>query len=70
MQRQHALHPDIAVPHFVKVATQFLVHRGLSQEGLFRLSGTQAQIVELKAKVNAGEELKLGPTDDVHNVRR
>ncbi len=43
MERQKAAYPELRVPWFVMSAMQHLIHRGLSTEGLFRLSGTQGE---------------------------
>jgi hypothetical protein len=48
------------------IMLQFLASRGLSEEGLFRVSGEQARVTAAREKVDAGEDLKMGRGDDPH----
>ena len=45
---------DLRIPKFIRVGMDFIILHGISTEGIFRLSGTQNRINEMKEKLNQG----------------
>jgi len=56
------------VPLLVTNAISYLNAKALHIEGIFRLSGSNAQIKELKRSFDAGEEVDLEEVEDPHVV--
>ena len=49
---------DLKIPKFIRVGMDFIILHGISTEGIFRLSGTQNRINEMKEKLNQGQSKK------------
>lgn len=57
------------IPPIVKKCVEFLsTPAHLETEGIFRRSANVAQIKAIKAKINAGEDIRFGDETDVHYV--
>ncbi|XP_010608793.1 protein FAM13A isoform X3 [Fukomys damarensis] len=51
------------VPMVVRGIVEHLVQHGLTQEGLFRVSGSVQAVEQLRRRLESGERLELGPGD-------
>jgi len=56
------------IPVLITKAVKYLRAKALQIEGIFRLSGSNAQIKELKRSFDAGEEIDLNDVEDPHVV--
>ncbi|PRP89238.1 hypothetical protein PROFUN_02112 [Planoprotostelium fungivorum] len=56
------------IPYIVKVCTEFIEGHALKLEGIFRLSGSQVQIDQLRAAFDAGEQVVLDKDINPHTV--
>jgi hypothetical protein len=54
MERQRRVMPDAKIPLFIKNAMNAILKKGLTLEGVFRLSGTQDIILSLREQLNQG----------------
>lgn len=60
--------PGSEVPYIVEHAIKVLEEKYMLTEGIFRLSGSSAQIDKLKSEFNAGEKVDLRAVADPHTV--
>eukprot|EP01132_Coremiostelium_polycephalum_P003681 gene3681-4585_t len=56
------------IPVLFEKGLAYLYRRGLEVEGIFRLSGSNSQIKQLRQGFDSGEEVDLDDVEDVHTV--
>jgi hypothetical protein len=60
--------PNAEVPYIVEHAIKVLEEKSMQVEGIFRLSGSSAQIDKLKSEFNSGTLIDLKTVSDPHTV--
>jgi len=61
-------HKDLAIPKFVQDAINVLRETSLDLDGIFRESGNQLDIAEMRSVIDSGEVVDMKATDSMHNI--
>jgi hypothetical protein len=68
LAQQKMTEPGLTIPAFVVDAVQYIIRHGLGATGLFRESGSQANMKRIKDNLDKGELLSAQELGDVNDV--
>eukprot|EP01102_Stenamoeba_stenopodia_P021465 TRINITY_DN864_c0_g1_i2.p1 TRINITY_DN864_c0_g1~~TRINITY_DN864_c0_g1_i2.p1 ORF type:complete len:610 (+),score=140.59 TRINITY_DN864_c0_g1_i2:935-2764(+) len=64
VQYQKLKMPYLEIPYFILECVQYLMRKGLGQEGIFRVDSSKAELKALIDRINSGEKVKVDEITD------